>query len=49
MVLIDIYNSIITVYGDVDDAMESFVTELQSEYTGYTIQYRNDAYSTLAY
>ena len=37
MVLIDIYNSIITIYGTVD---ESFISELESEYSGFTIEYR---------
>jgi hypothetical protein len=49
MVLIDIYNSIITVYGTVDTALAAFVVELQTEYTDYTVQYMPDVYDTIQY
>jgi hypothetical protein len=41
MALIDIYNNRITIYGVMDS---TFVTELQSEYSGFTIEYKTTDY-----
>jgi len=41
MAVIDIYNNKITIYGTID---ASFVTELETEYSGFTLEYRTTDY-----
>jgi len=41
MVLVDVYNQKITVYGTID---ASLVSELEAEYSGFTIEYKTYDY-----
>jgi len=44
MVLIDVYNEMITVWGTVS---ESFISSLIAAYPDFTVEYKTDLYYTL--